>query len=163
MSTHIAQDIHPLGGPIEDFMKGAQQAVQKVVGEGQKVVQAAMKEGQKAIDFAQNVVKDPIGTVVQKLTFQTAYTSPVIYTGAELVADLNAPPNPNSKSKRIGQQIRPTFLLETPFGKFNYAPYGQATATEWVQNQNKLKFQLVAVVAGLVGAGFLLGRVGSRK
>ena len=164
--------------PIDAFVRQAQATVQramqdpnvkKAVGAAEKAyakggVEALLGEGQKLVELGQRAVKDPIGALVNKLTVLTAYTSPLVYTGKELVAAMNAPPNPKSTFKVLGSRIKPTFILEPAVGPRQvYAPFGEAGPKEWVENQTRIKLQLGAVVVGLLGAGYLLGRYHAGK
>lgn len=168
----MARVTHDIGflasaNPAEDFLRQAQSAVQSAVQQGTQAVaqgaQAVMAEGQKALEFAGRVTKDPVGALIGKLTVATAYTQPLVYTGPELAAQMNAKPNPKAPMLRLGTAIKPAFMLETPFGQFNYAPYGTPKKDEWVSNQNKLKLYAVGGVVALVGLGFVLGRWGTRR
>lgn len=173
--ARVTNDVLQLGGPVEDALAQAQKiaqaaleqggkAAQAAMAEGQKVAKTLIAEGQKAVEFVQQTMKDPVATLVERVSFETAYSSPAVYTGKELSAELNAPPNPNSKAKRVGRALRPTIRIKTPFLKEQvFAPYGPAVKDEWIANQNRVKLYAVGTVAGLLAIGYIFGRLGAKN
>lgn len=100
----------------------------------------------------------PLDAVLNTATFRTRLTKPVTLTAAELWGEYQAPTDPNSPLA----PLKPTILLDTPFGPKVVAPWGMASPTEWVQNQHNAKLVGLAGVLGLLALGFVVGRAVSR-
>lgn len=83
-----------------------------------------------------------LGGVVESVEVRTTMSPPVSIKLGEI--QLGGPPNP------FAQFLKPTFVLKTRMGVSTLAPYGEA---------GDGTLGAVAVVAGLVGLGFLLGRL----
>lgn len=127
--------------------------------EGGKLVADAASTVRQGVELAQQIARDPIPTIVKRVSFQTNFSPPVVKTGFDLKADMNAPPDPNPVGKRIGRLLKPTLDIETAFGRYVYAPYGRATEEAWVKNRNMAIAALAGGLLTLVGVGFVLGRV----
>lgn len=144
----VTKHISGLGAnPLDELIKAGGQIAQNVM------------SGQ--VDVGQ-LLRDPIGASIRRISFHTAYTAPVTMTGAELMAAMGGPPNPKSAARIIGGKLKPTVTLDTIAGRYEYAPYGASLPTEWKGNRERLMWLGGAAVVGVLGLTFALGRLSKR-
>lgn len=166
--TPYARDIgNALGqNPVQDFLTNASKVAKSVSAGAQQVDKMAAQTGKavtQAAALARQVVDNPVGALIKRITFLSTVSPTVSYTGADLVKEFNAPPDPNSAGKRIGKLLKPTFTLETVTGTYTLAPYGEASPEDFARNKSKLMLMAGATVFGLMAIGFGLGRLSKRS
>ena len=107
---------------------------------------------------ADKFIKDPVAAGIKSLTFYTNFSPEKTYTGAQLSAKLkDKTPNPYLSF------IKPTIILDTQLGKFEFAPYGKADVGFWKSNVVQVVL-LTSSVLLLLGTGiFVWGRSVGRK
>lgn len=85
-----------------------------------------------------------------KVELRTEWTPPISFDMASI--DEPGPPNP------YGQALKPTMTFTGPAGTYTVAPYGEASRQGGVRAAGAG----VGTVVGLLGAGFVLGKLHTR-
>lgn len=135
----------------------------KILREGTALVAQATNTVRDAAALAQDLQRDPIPVVVKRLQFRTVLTPPVDMTGAQVRDFIKEPTPPQGPAwKVMGRLLKPTLEVDTIAGSYKLAPFGQATQADWIATRNKAILVGSAVVVGLFGLGFVVGRVTKR-
>lgn len=146
-----------LSGPIEDAMKAGQAFLQTPTGK---------QLTQQATQLVTGALKDQIAANVRRVTFLTAYSAPISYTGAQLAALV---PKPGAKkggvaSKSLIDRVQPTVIVETAFGTQTFAPYGVADPAAYGKNIRNLVLGTLGVLAIYTAGSYYLGfKAGQRS
>lgn len=132
---------------------------------GQQVKAYVIQQvGQYATDYVQ-------GNIVS-VEFRTAYTAPIIWSGADLAAlikdkadvkeDQPLSAAPDGSGNRLLQRLRPTVIITFKSGEKVVAPYGAVSAGAWQKNRTslyKIAFGIVALwTAASVIGGYWMGK-----
>jgi len=113
-------------------------------------------------------INDLSSALLNKVTFYTDYTDPVMYSPADIARAQTAEPDAGRGSTQPvnpwGALFKPTFVVESPvLGKpFVFAPYGAADPTAYQRNQTLLVWGPIGVAALIAGSFFFLGRATKR-
>jgi hypothetical protein len=132
---------------------------------GRQVQDYVIKEVSKyATDYVQ-------GNIIS-VEFRTAYTAPIIWSGADLVTlirdradvkeDQPLAAAPDGSGNRFLNKLRPTLIITFKSGEKIVAPYGAVSAGAWEKNRGslyKIAFGIVAfwTAASVIG-GYWLGK-----
>lgn len=149
-----------LNGPFEDALQAAQQAGQAFLRTpvGQQLAQQA---GQAVT----GALKDQLAANVRRVTFYTAYSAPISYTGAQLAALV---PKTGAKtgiaSKSLIDRVKPTLVVETAFGSQVFAPYGAANPADYGRNIRNLVVGSIGILLLYTAGSYYLGfKAGQRS
>ena len=107
-----------------------------------------------------DTVTDPsnLASLIDSIEIRTAFTPPVTYTGAELVADAPAGGSPGT----MGALLKPTIIVKSKLGTKTLAPSGVTGPDDWRGNVNMLALGVGLGAVVLIGAGFALARATGR-
>lgn len=113
------------------------------------------------------------GNIVS-VEFRTAYTAPIIWSGADLVTliknradvkeDQPLSAAPDGSGNRLLQRLRPTIILTLKSGEKIVAPYGAVSAGVWRTNRSNIYKIAIAALVVWTGFSFFAGyKTGTRS
>ena len=113
---------------------------------------------QGTLSSGYDVTKNPLSAVVNTVTVSSNYSPETVYTGPQLEQKFKE----KAPSKTMAL-LKPTAVIDTKFGKFEFAPYGRSDPSIW-----KARVAQIGLFAAsgliLYGVGmFVWGRSVGRK
>jgi hypothetical protein len=122
--------------------------------------------GQQLAQQGVNYLRDQLKSSIKEIGVYTAYSKPVVYTGADIgkfLPDFTKPGQPPGKvtntsgRKSIAERIKPTIVIDTSFGRQVIAPYGEAKPGEYKQNLRRLMLWGVGILTVYTAGAYYLG------
>lgn len=115
-----------------------------------------IEAGQQALS---NLAQQQIEKNIDRVIFYSAYSAPVMFTGAEIAKQVPSSREPPQGriSKSLIERAKPTLVVSGSFGTKTFAPYGVADPNEFKSNVTKLWVGSVALLALFAVGGYYLG------
>jgi hypothetical protein len=125
---------------------------------GQLDLNSIIRGVQGTLSSGYDVTKNPLAAIVNKVTVFSNYSPETSYTGAQLEQRFK-----EKKPSKLMTALKPSVIIDTKFGAFEFAPYGRGDPSIW-----KARVAQIGLFAAsgliLYGVGmFVWGRSVGRK